>query len=237
MAMRNNRLRSCYFVALHVAILVMLINTDAIERVKAKLFVKDSAQQLSSITARASRVHRRMDGSVPKGSVVFIGDSMVESLVTSAVAEPSVNYGVGGDTTEGVLSRMTLYNSINDAKAVVLALGVNDLKLNVPSEEIIGNYQSILDSIPAQTAIVVNALHPVDEMTIKHSIANADIIGLNAELAQLVASYPNATFTDLSAQLADGQGQLASQNHVGDGLHLSTEGYRIWIEQLKDVLE
>ena len=41
-----------------------------------------------------------MDSLVPVGATVFIGDSITQGLATSAVVPLSVNYGIGGDTTQ-----------------------------------------------------------------------------------------------------------------------------------------
>lgn len=231
--MRKSLIKSGYFVGLHVAILIMLIEFDVPSRVRNGLVSNDSAHLQSSPYKRALRLHQRMDGSVPVGSVLFVGDSMVEALVTSAVIDPSVNYGVGGDTTEGVLNRLSLYQSMNEARAVVLVVGINDLKLGVPHSETLANFRSILDSASARTQVLVGALHPVDETVIKHRIANREIVRLNAELAKLTDIHENTEFVDSSALLTDSDGQLMSQYHVGDGLHLSSQGYSIWIEQLK----
>ena len=59
-----------------------------------------------------------MDGLIPEGATIFIGDSITQGLATSAVSNQSVNYGIGSDTTLGVLKRLPYYNSMNSAKAV-----------------------------------------------------------------------------------------------------------------------
>ncbi len=64
----------------------------------------------------------------PDKSVVFVGDSLTQSLYVDAVARPSVNYGIGGDTTVGVLGRLPEYRSILCASAVVMAIGVVYMK-------------------------------------------------------------------------------------------------------------
>ena len=51
--------------------------------------------------------HQWMDLIVPAGSVVFIGDSITQGLPVSAIVANGINYGIGGDTTVGVLRRLS----------------------------------------------------------------------------------------------------------------------------------
>ena len=57
------------------------------------------------------KYHSRMDGSIPDNSILFIGDSITQSLCVSAVADNSVNLGIGGDTTLDVINRLPKYKN------------------------------------------------------------------------------------------------------------------------------
>ena len=103
-----------------------------------------------------------MDGNVPDRSVVFIGDSLTQGLCSDAIACPSVNYGVGNDTTVGVLARLPEYQSLRCASAIVLAVGVNDIMFR-DNQHIVQNYRRILASLPQSVPIVCSAVLPVNE--------------------------------------------------------------------------
>jgi len=150
-----------YLLILHTLIVLILINSDFIEKVGYKLGVF-ATPELSSYYDEITTLHFRMDGNVPDGATLFIGDSITQGLATSAIAALSVNYGISSDTTLGVLNRIRKYESTARANAVVLAVGVNDLSRRNDGE-IITNYEKILNSIPKETSVVVSAILPVDE--------------------------------------------------------------------------
>ena len=103
-----------------------------------------------------------IDPNVPSGSAIFIGDSITQGLCVSAVFTPSVNYGIGSDTTLGVLKRIPKYQSLNRASMVILEVGVNDLKRR-KDEEILSNYSSILKLLPSHLSVIISGILPVNE--------------------------------------------------------------------------
>lgn len=116
-----------YVIILHLLVVLMLFKSDFIQRVEAKLGVDQSEPEISLFYKSMVDYHKRMDGSIPDGAVIFIGDSITQGLATSAISHAGVNLGIGLDTTAGVLNRLQFYKSIDRSKAVVLAIGVNDL--------------------------------------------------------------------------------------------------------------
>jgi lysophospholipase L1-like esterase len=192
-------------------------------------------------TARASDLfyHLRMDGNVPKGAVLFIGDSITEGLCVAAVADRGVNYGIGGDTTTGVLQRIPKYKSIHRVKAVVLAIGVNDLWKNQRTDEqILESYRMIFREIPAKTTVVFSAILPIDEELEKDRYGgNARIKKLNVETEKICRDRKNCVFVDSGGRMTDAAGNLKDEFHIGDGLHLATKGYDVWIEDLSKALD
>jgi lysophospholipase L1-like esterase len=184
------------------------------------------------------RYHRRMDANVPDHAVVVIGDSLVQGLCTDAIAQPSVNYGIGSDTTVGVLGRLAAYqDSMRRASAAILAIGVNDL-LHRDNPEILANYRRILEAIPPGPAIVCSALLPINERTYPRPspVRNARIQDLNAGLRTLCAENPRWHFVDAGPQLVDAEGNLLANLEDGDGIHLNPAGNRLWIEALRSAL-
>lgn len=184
--------------------------------------------------------HQRMDDSVPDGAVIFIGDSITQGLAVAAVTPLAVNYGIGKDTTVGVLDRIPLYRSLARAEAVVLAIGVNDLRQR-DNAEILANFKSILERIPSNVPVIISAILPVDLRIWPEPNHNQRIQQINAELDLLCDTYPTATFVDSRARLVesdqtDPAQNLAAQHHIGDGIHLSTAGYAVWIEDLRAAL-
>ncbi len=186
---------------------------------------------------RMMTYHRYMDGNIPEGAVLFIGDSITQGLCTVAVWECSVNYGIGSDTTVGVLQRLPDYSSMSRAGAVVVAIGVNDLARR-DNAEILVNYKKIMENIPQHTLLLFSAVLPLDERDkdVKED-RNPRIRELNKSLADLCKADSRCSFLDSTPALADDTGNLNPSYHVGDGVHLNTEGYVIWIKALREHLK
>lgn len=180
--------------------------------------------------------HVRMDGNVPDRSIVFIGDSLTQGLCSDAIVYPSVNYGIGSDTTVGVLARLPEYHSLRQASAVVLTIGVNDIKLR-NNLHIVQNYHRILDALPQGIPIFCNAVLPVNEPVYGRSeVNNGRILELNAALKVLWSEDARCIFVDVRGSLVDASGNLSTAFQDGDGIHLNAAGNRIWIDELRQAI-
>lgn len=180
--------------------------------------------------------HGYMDGNVPEGAVVFIGDSITQGLCVSAVAPLAINYGIGSDTTFGVLQRLPKYKSLEGCAAVVFAIGVNDLSRR-DDEEIVKNWQEIMDQIPADTPAIFSGILPLDpEGQGRKENLNGRIVALNALLEKLCSENGHA-YVNAGPMLSNDEGNLDKAYHTGDGVHLNTAGYEVWISVLRDGLE
>jgi lysophospholipase L1-like esterase len=179
-----------------------------------------------------------MDGNVPDGAVVFIGDSITQGLCVSAVVPSSVNYGIGNDTTIGVLQRLPKYKSIARASAVVIAIGINDMKFR-SNEEILRNYSAIVCQMPENVPAIFSALLPLDEDVREEWQGRNQkrIQPLNNELEVFTRKSKNLFFVNAGPHLVDAHGNLADKFHDGDGVHLNQKGYAIWIKELQKIIE
>jgi lysophospholipase L1-like esterase len=224
-----------YVAALHAAIAVAIFAPAQFGSILAHL----RAAPRSSFYQERLADHLLGDGAVPQGAVIFIGDSQIQSLDVEGVARGAVNFGIGGDTTAGVLQRLPLYASLGRARAVVLEIGTNDLAVAAP-QEIVANYQRILSSIPREAAVVVNAVLPVSAGKSGESgspVSRNRAIGeINRGLAAICATRAGCAFIDPGPALADPSGDLAAEYDLGDGLHLSRAGYRVWSDMLRAAL-
>ncbi|MFA6449641.1 MAG: GDSL-type esterase/lipase family protein [bacterium] len=181
----------------------------------------------------------RVDGNVPKGAVVFIGDSITEGLCVAAVADKAVNFGIAGDTTTGVLARIPMYKSLPRAKAIILAIGVNDLwRGQRTDEQILSNLRLVLMQLPHKVPVVFSAILPIDEQLEKDRYGgNSHIETLNEQTVKLCAQFKNCHYFSSYGKLLGPNGQLVAEYHVGDGLHISPKGYDIWIADMQKALE
>jgi lysophospholipase L1-like esterase len=231
--MTLNRSLIAYLVLLHLLLGLVLVKSDFLQRTRGYLGVlpPEMTRHYHDMVA----YHRRMDEQVPDGAVVFIGDSITQSLAVSNVSTNSFNYGIGSDTTFGVLQRIGTYRSLNRAETVVLAIGVNDLKRRDP-DEIIRNYEHILEKLPKGMNIVISALHPVDDRLQGGLRSNQRIQQVNQSLKQLAEASDLRVYCDITPLLIDSDGNLKAAYHVGDGIHLSAAGYALWTEALRNAI-
>ena len=65
---------------------------------------------------------------------------------------------------------------------------------------------------------------------------NDRIIRVNQSLATVADRYSNVTFINSRELFVDSRDQLRKDYHIGDGLHLNTRGYEVWIKVLRDSL-
>ena len=228
-----------YLVGVHLLLLTALATSDFLPRVAQKLGLRNAADfRNRSFYSRTLDCQARADANVPDHAAVFIGDSTIQGLCVSAVAANAVNYGIAGDTTRGVLSRLPAYPSLGRARAIVIAAGVNDLG-GLPAWKIVRNWTAIADDLPAHVPVFFAAILPVDER--RQSCwtgRNRDLIRpLNEQLAAQLATRPNRYFVDPSTRLQDATGNLSPDFHVGDGLHLNAAGNAVLIDALDAVLE
>jgi len=227
--MKNKYLFNAYFIILHIIIILILAKSNFIPNVMNKIGVQKN--EFSHYYHQMLAFHDRVDKNLTENTVLFIGDSHIQGLAVSSVISNSVNFGIGGDTTKGVINRLPYYTHIFKSKQVILAIGYNDLKVRSLAE-IIENFQTILNFFPSRVHIVVSAVHPIDEEFVKISIDNEQIKALNFRVFQLSQEYENVTFISIAEDITT-KGALSKKYHIGDGVHLNKAGYDVWITKLK----
>lgn len=154
--------------------------------------------------------------------LVFLGDSRIEGAEWSELFQRSdiSNRGISGDTTAGMLRRLTT-SMPNEATLCVLQAGVNDLELGVPVDRVVSNYEQIMRYVIDQRhcRAVVTSILRVDK---NRAALNARVNDCNQRLAQLT-TRAGADWLDLNLLLAP-DGFLAPE-FTNDGAHLNGKGY------------
>jgi lysophospholipase L1-like esterase len=172
------------------------------------------------------------------GSVVIIGDSLVQGMNVNRLMPDVVNYGIAGDTIGGVAQRLLSYPSLNQARAIIVAIGINELAEH-DADEAAAAYRRLMALLPEGVPIIASAVLPVDEPHLRFPDrfrSNAQIKRLNAGIAKICAARAGCSFVDAGATLADAGGNLRREFHDGDGLHLSAAGYGPWVAALRAAL-
>ena len=141
-----------------------------------------------------------------------------------------LNRGIPGDTIHGLADRFDVTFFGGHPEKVFIMIGINDVgEKEFHSEEFLEHYFVLLQRLSERVSpseICVQSILPVRK---KH-ISPRLIKTINERLK----SYANAEgfcFIDLHDHFADSTGRLDPKYSV-DGIHLTAEGYRVWIESL-----
>jgi lysophospholipase L1-like esterase len=236
LSVRKNLLILCVIsTLLALTLALVLVGSDFTDRGGRNAALAQSSE-MTDYYRNMVHYHLWSDESIPDESILLIGDSITQSLVPSLVHCNAVNFGIGGDTTVGVLERIPKYHSLSRAGAVVIAVGVNDIARR-SDEQIVENYNRILSAIPKGPSVFISLILPVDERSLRESRSLNDRINrINSGLRKLAVQH-SAFLVDATKDLKDSTGSLNPAFHVGDGVHLSKAGYDVWVNALKQSLK
>ena len=145
----------------------------------------------------------------------------------------AANFGIAGDTTQGVLWRMQ--NGELDgfnAKLIVLMLGTNNINRN-PNADIAQGDRAIVDEfLKRQPGAKVLLLGVFPRGALPDNPFRASIKEINEHLKAL-ADNSRVFYMDIGEKFLAPDGTLPAEI-MPDGLHPSTQGYRIWAEATVD---
>ena len=171
----------------------------------------------------------------PNDNFVFLGDSITERYKLNEFYEdlPVVNSGIGGNTTDDILSSMNdrVYQ-YNPTKVFIL-IGINDLKQEKSVDYIYNNIVNIVNEIKKNrpyTKIYVESIYPIndsnDERISTESIKNRNNSSINKINKKLENKFKNTsvTYIDVNKELLDDEKKLKIE-YTEDGVHLSPLGY------------
>ena len=95
----------------------------------------------------------------------------------------------------------------------------------------------ILNKLPNDVFVIASSILPIDEETRNRTGQNTRIDDLNTKIKSICRDYKNVHFVNPTKQLIDSENNLADPYHVGDGVHLNSRGYDVWISELRKALK
>jgi beta-glucosidase len=173
--------------------------------------------------------------------VLFVGDSITDwwrqpqrglPVFTKYFGEmKTANFGIAGDTTQGVLWRMR--NGELDgfkARLIIHMLGTNNISRNTNDDIVAGNRVIIEEYSKRQPQAKILLLGVFPRGAQPNTPMRASIKAINEQLARL-ADNQTVFYMDIGDRFLTADGTLPA-DVMPDGLHPNAEGYRIWAEAI-----
>jgi len=178
--------------------------------------------------------------------VLFLGDSITECWEKEGtkvwkeafVPLQGANFGVGGDTTQNVLWRITVGGALERVhpRVVVLMIGTNNFGLHDDSPEaVVRGIRAIVKSLRTQRPechVLVLDLFPRGE---PGDQLRKDVETANRLIDGVGKGDPMVSHLRIWDEFTDGKGSLPPEI-MPDKLHLSEKGYEIWAKAMVPTL-
>jgi lysophospholipase L1-like esterase len=149
-----------------------------------------------------------------------------------------LNYGIGGDPTEGLVIRTERVVALKPDKVFIEA-GANDVYFGMEDSKTIANFETILKQLSEElpkAEVYVLSIFPNDLPSPRSNASSFIWIEqLNKELKQL-CDKRSVPFIDLSATL-ELERALNPAYDSGDRIHLNEAGYNKVVEAISPYLQ
>ena len=229
-----------------VCISIILLLTAVIVVMVIALFQQKSPQEQLQTEYYNQKVatFTNENPNLSKGQIVFIGDSITDYCILdnyySDLSKETYNRGIGGDITSGVINRLQVSLYDIEPSEIVLMIGINDINIGRPLDEIANNYKYILDDIklhlPNAKLFSMSIIPMNEDLGFFSDIdsQNQKVIAVNSKIEPLVVER-GYTYLDLFSQVKDENNRLI-KNYSSDGIHLNDAGYKVWAGMIKPLL-
>src|SRR5262245_9772980 len=183
--------------------------------------------------------------------LLFVGDSITDWFANPRGQNPApglevwnanfgqfrpANFGIAGDTTQGVLWRMQ-HGELEGfkAKLIVLMLGTNNINTNPVDEIVDGDRVSIEEFKKRQPQAKVLVLGIFPRNADPANALRATIKDINSKLPKL-ADNNKVFYMDIGNKFLTPDGTLTTEV-MADGLHPTAKGYQIWADAIIDKVQ
>ena len=174
-----------------------------------------------------------------KGSLVFLGDSITQGwgdqMGNSFPGVKVANRGISGDTTRGVLIRLSEDVLTLNPKGVVILIGTNDLEESASPEIIASNLKLIISELKKHNSNMPIILCNVFPSSAKKKRPTEQIRKINKLYFSSVKGDPQVIILDTWTLFANDKGD-ANKPEFPDLLHPNKLGYAKWAAALHPLL-
>ena len=170
--------------------------------------------------------------------IVFVGDSLTTYVNWNELLENNgvKTRGVPGDKTKDLLDNLSIILDDQPSKIFIM-LGINDLSNGLDPSDTLENYEKIIKQIQTEspnTELVIQSVLPINTDILEQTETNNDtILEFNANLQKMTEDN-GLKYIDLASHFMK-DGKLDSSLTV-DGIHLNGQGYIVWKDIIKTVV-
>lgn len=179
----------------------------------------------------------------PDTGIAFIGDSICQNALysfgdwnTILGRNDCVNFGIGSQTTVHCRVRINEL-AARDYRMVVFICGINDIGSGYTKEEIVANYDAMIQAIRAKNPdcefLIVSVL-PTTSAFFAGQQAKINL--LNMAIKRYASKNSGVTYVDVYSSFTPKTGDYAYPELLSDGLHPNAAGYARMAEILNAYL-
>lgn len=166
--------------------------------------------------------------------IVFVGDSITAYAHWEEFfpQENVLNRGIGSDSSEGIFNRLDEIIA-REPKEIFLMIGINDLAYEIKQDTtkwyIAKIVQSCIFALP-DCKIYLESVLPYETISLER------ICSLNHEIESVAEDTERCEFIDLYSLFINEKEEIKEDLLSADGVHLSGDGYRVWIEAIQNYI-
>lgn len=179
---------------------------------------------------------------VDSNNIVFVGNSLTNGGNWNEIFNNPlvINRGISSDVIQGMSDRIELVTNGKPKKIFFLG-GVNDISHKVKADSIAKAIEKLVIKIKQETPnseIYLQSLLPInnDFKRYKNLIGTEDEFPKANILLKEVAKRNNINWIDLYSAFVGNDGKMRSEL-TNDGLHLNSEGYKIWRNEISKYVD
>ena len=180
---------------------------------------------------------------ISENDIVFLGNSITDGGEFNELFGMNniKNRGITSDVISGVEQRLDQVLR-GKPKKIFLLIGINDISHKLSAEQIASNYERLVDRIISgspQTKLYLQSIMPInnDFKRYKNLFGTEKVIVETNALIKKIATEKGVAFIDLTNTLADETTGKLKEEFTNDGLHLTGNGYKAWVEKIRPYVE
>lgn len=174
----------------------------------------------------------------PAAPILFVGSSSIRmwKVADSFPGLPVLNRGFGGSQISHVLQYFDRVVTPYKPRVIVFYSGDNDIAAGKTADRVADDFAEFVrrvhEKLPGTPVVVISTKPSVKRWKLIETIRES-----NARIAAMTKDDPLLHFVDVHPSMLDKEGQPRPELFLKDGLHMNAEGYKIWTDLVRPLVE